>query len=95
MDDEDDNRVEWSPSSSNFDVSVMRTAQDAVKAKNAAVQAGYYRDPYIGAFAGIRFHRHGDDYHSLVRGSRIWHFRTHRRRVWYLSCLTGGGAGSD
>lgn len=42
-----------SRSSSNFDYSVMRTAQDAVKAKHAAVQAGYYRDPFIGAFSGI------------------------------------------
>lgn len=29
---------------------VMRTAEDAVKAKYAAVQTGYYHDPYIAAF---------------------------------------------
>jgi [phosphatase 2A protein]-leucine-carboxy methyltransferase len=36
---------------SNHEALVMGTAQDAVKAKCAAVAAGYYRDPYIAKFA--------------------------------------------
>lgn len=36
---------------SNHDVLVMGTSKDAVKAKHAAVAAGYYRDLYIQAFA--------------------------------------------
>jgi [phosphatase 2A protein]-leucine-carboxy methyltransferase len=35
---------------SNYDHHVMGTSEDALKAKYAAVQAGYYNDPYIAAF---------------------------------------------
>lgn len=37
--------------SSNHDVLVMRTAEDAVRAKHAAAKAGYYQDPFVSAFA--------------------------------------------
>jgi [phosphatase 2A protein]-leucine-carboxy methyltransferase len=37
-------------SSSNHDYHVMGTAEDALKAKYAAVQSGYYHDPYIASF---------------------------------------------
>lgn len=35
---------------SDYDRPIMATAEDAVSAKHAAVQAGYYDDPFIGAF---------------------------------------------
>jgi O-methyltransferase involved in polyketide biosynthesis len=35
---------------SNYDYHVMSTSEDALKAKYAAVQAGYFKDPYIAAF---------------------------------------------
>lgn len=35
----------------NYDALVMGTADEAVKAKHAAVETGYYQDPYIAAFA--------------------------------------------
>jgi len=44
----------WFPAPSNHDVLVIGTAQDAVKAKHAAVQAGYYDDPFIGPFAAAQ-----------------------------------------
>jgi O-methyltransferase involved in polyketide biosynthesis len=42
-----------SNSTSHDDALIMGTAEDAVKAKHAAVQTGYYQDPYIGAFAQL------------------------------------------
>jgi O-methyltransferase involved in polyketide biosynthesis len=39
-----------SSSASNHDFLVMGTAEDAMKAKVATVQAGYYEDPYINEF---------------------------------------------
>jgi len=35
---------------SNHDYRVIATAQDALRAKHAAVQAGYYQDPYLAPF---------------------------------------------
>ena len=40
-------------SSSNHDYHVMGTAEDALKAKFAAVQSGYYTDPYIASFWNV------------------------------------------
>jgi O-methyltransferase involved in polyketide biosynthesis len=42
-----------SSSASNHDFLVMGTAEDAMKAKMATVQAGYYDDPYINEFSSI------------------------------------------
>ncbi len=42
--------ISSSSASSNHDFHVMGTAEAALKAKYAAVQAGYYNDPYIASF---------------------------------------------